>query len=182
MKEAIAVQRKVVEINPLDADAWTDLTMFLLQDGQLRASRDAYARSQEISPGNNEPLGALMLLELLDGRAAETLIAMQKSPVTARSLRGIAIAQHDLGHARESDEALHQLASRVDGPEGDIDYYVTSVHAWRGERDRAFEWLDRAYERHDLSLRLVKIDVFLRNLHGDPRFIAFLRKMNLQVD
>ena len=70
----------------------------------------------------------------------------------------------------------------VEGPEGDIAYQVARVHAWRGERERAFEWLDRAYARHDLGLRLVKVDPFLRNLHIDPRFTAFLKKMNLPPD
>jgi len=182
LKEAVEVQRKVVEINPLDADAWSDLCAFLLQDGQLRAARDAYARSQEISPNNDEVAGHLSTIDLLDGHAAEALIAMQKSPHTASRLRGVAIAQHELHHAHESEEALHQLASMVEGPEGDIAYQVARVHAWRGERERAFEWLDRAYARHDLGLRLVKVDPFLRNLHIDPRFTAFLKKMNLPPD
>jgi serine/threonine-protein kinase len=181
-KEAIAIQRKVVEINPLDADAWSDLCAFLTTDGQLREAREAYARTQEISPGNEEAAGRLGAIDLLDGHATEALIAMEKIPRTADRLLGVAIAQHDLGHAGESEEALRQLASMVDGPEGNIAYQIASVHAWRGERNEAFAWLDRAFARHDIALRLVKVDPFLRNLHGDPRLIAFLKKMNLPPD
>jgi TolB-like protein/Tfp pilus assembly protein PilF len=182
LKESIAVGQKVVQINPLDADAWSDLSAYLLHDGQLRAAREAYSRSQEISPGNAESAGLLALIDLLDGKAAEAMSAIQKLPKTPPPLKAVAIIQHDLGHPRESDEAVHELASLVEGPAGNIAYDVATVHAWRGERERAFEWLDRAYARHDLGLRLVKVDPLLRKLHGDPRFTRFLRKMNLPTD
>ena len=55
-----------------------------------------------------------------------------------------AVAQHDLGRARESQLALEALVAKVEGPESDIAYRIAAVRAWRGERDAAFEWLDRA--------------------------------------
>src|SRR5438128_8925106 len=87
-----------------------------------------------------------------------------------------------LGHARESRQALDALAAKEGGPQGNIAYRVALVHAWRGERDSAFEWLERAYVRHDLELRWLKIEPFLRNLRADPRYTALLRKMNLPLD
>ena len=39
---------------------------------------------------------------------------------------------------------------------------------------KAFEWLDRAYAQRDPSN-----DVFLKNLHHDPRYAAFLKKLDL---
>lgn len=51
--------------------------------------------------------------------------------------------------------------------------------AWRGEKDRAFEWLERAYRQRDGGLGRVKIDPLLISLRRDPRFGALLRKMNL---
>jgi serine/threonine-protein kinase len=53
------------------------------------------------------------------------------------------------------------------------------VYAFRGEKERAFEWLERAYEARDEDLFFIKGDPLLKNLEGDPRFKAFLRKMNL---
>jgi hypothetical protein len=43
-----------------------------------------------------------------------------------------------------------------------------SASAWFGERDRAFDWLDRAYAQHDSGLPYLKSDVLLRSLHGGP--------------
>jgi hypothetical protein len=72
--------------------------------------------------------------------------------------------------------------AKADGPEGNVAYRVAMVHAWRGEDDSAFAWLERAYARHDLELRWLKNDVFLGKIRSDPRFGAFLRKMNLPVE
>ncbi len=51
------------------------------------------------------------------------------------------------------------------------------VHAYRGELDEAFTWLDRAIHRHDTSLTLILGDPFLDNLRDDPRFDAVLERL-----
>jgi hypothetical protein len=49
----------------------------------------------------------------------------------------------------------------------------------RGERDRAFSWLERAYQQHDYNLSYILAEPDLASLHQDPRWKPFLRKMNL---
>ena len=56
---------------------------------------------------------------------------------------------------------------------------IARVCAFRGERDHALEWLERAYVARDEDLYLIKDDPLLKNLEGDPRYHAFLKKMNL---
>ncbi len=182
LKEALATQRKVIEIDPLSVYAWSNLGGYLMQDGQLGAARDAFGRSQEITPDN--PLAAkwLAAIDLLQGHAAKALVAIEKVPGEVDRLMLVSIAQHEMGHARESRQALDALAAKEEGPQGNVAYRIALVHAWRGERDSAFEWLERAYARHDLELRWLKIDPFLRNLRADPRYTALLRKMNLPLD
>jgi hypothetical protein len=53
------------------------------------------------------------------------------------------------------------------------------VYSFRGEPDETFKWLDRAYEQKDPQLITVKFEGPLNSLHGDPRYKAFLKKMNL---
>ena len=60
-------------------------------------------------------------------------------------------------------------------------YQIAEVHAWRGEADQAFAWLDRAREQRDGGLLSVKADPLLRGLRSDPRYHAFLDKMKLPV-
>jgi hypothetical protein len=51
--------------------------------------------------------------------------------------------------------------------------------AFRGQSDEAMHWLERAYTQEDALLRNIKGDLALRSLESDPRYKAFLRKMNL---
>jgi hypothetical protein len=53
------------------------------------------------------------------------------------------------------------------------------AYAWRGDKDRAFKWLQRGYDRRDGGLSNIKIDALLFNLRGDARFGAMLKKMKL---
>ena len=53
------------------------------------------------------------------------------------------------------------------------------MYAFRGEADRAFEWLERAYVQRDGGLTTLKGDPLLKSLERNPRYAAFLKKMRL---
>lgn len=88
-------------------------------------------------------------------------------------LAGIAMAQHDMRHASESQLALEQL---LRDHSRDAPYRIAQVYAWRGQPDEAFAWLDRAFVQRDGGLADVKYDPALRALHADARFRAFLAR------
>src|SRR5882762_7320779 len=175
LKEAIRAERTYLEQDPLNSIGWTNLGSFLGEDGQLQAAREAYAHSLEISPENASAARGLAEVELLEGQPAKALALVAKMPQQVDRLVFTAIAQHD-------EKALGTLRAMVDGPEGDVAYGVATVYGWWGDRDAAFEWLDRAYDRHDLRMRWVKCDAMLRNIRGDRRYPALLKKMNLPLD
>jgi hypothetical protein len=58
-------------------------------------------------------------------------------------------------------------------------YQIAAVYAWRHENDKAFEWIEHAYLRHDAGLVYVPYDRYLANLRTDPRYAALLRKLKL---
>ena len=59
------------------------------------------------------------------------------------------------------------------------EFRMAEIHAQLGEKDQAFQWLEKAYEEHSFWLPFLKVHPHLDSLHGDPRFEALLRKMNL---
>jgi hypothetical protein len=101
---------------------------------------------------------------------------MRKEPLDAARLIGSALADFALGNKANSDTALEQLRNRYAAyiPAG-----IGAVYAYRGESAEAFRWLDRAYEQKDSLLYRIKFAPEFDKLHGDPRYRAFLRKMNL---
>jgi hypothetical protein len=61
----------------------------------------------------------------------------------------------------------------------DSPYQIAEIHAYRGEVDQAFEWLQRSYLQRDPGLNQLKLDPLLKNLRGDPHYSDLLKKMQL---
>jgi hypothetical protein len=55
---------------------------------------------------------------------------------------------------------------------------VAQAYASLGEKDKAFQWLDRAYDEH-ASLLFIKALPDLDNIRSDPRYADLLRRMGL---
>jgi hypothetical protein len=53
------------------------------------------------------------------------------------------------------------------------------IHTALGDIDKSFEILEKAIEERDLNLCLMKVLPEFNNIRSDPRFKAFLKKMNL---
>jgi hypothetical protein len=100
---------------------------------------------------------------------------MEKNPELR--LQGLALAYHALGRKQESDASLAELVGKfADGP-----YLISDVYAFRGEKDRAFERLEKAYAERDAGLTEIKGDPLMKNLEHDPRYAALLKKMGLPL-
>jgi tetratricopeptide (TPR) repeat protein len=58
-------------------------------------------------------------------------------------------------------------------------YYKALINTGLDEKDRAFEWLENAYQEHDLTLVILDIDPMLDSLRGDSRFISLLERVGV---
>lgn len=172
LPEAVAAAKKATELDPLSAAAWAFFSLYLIESRQLAAAQDAVGRLLEIAPQAYQALDYLGFVQLLEGHASQARNTFGQ----LRDLAGIAMAEHTLGHAKESQQALDQFIA-TGGQAGA--YGLAEIYAWRGEKDKAFEWLDRAYQQHASDLYDFRNDVTLTSLHSDPRFGAMLRKMKL---
>lgn len=56
---------------------------------------------------------------------------------------------------------------------------AAQINARLGNRDEAFQWLEKAYEQRSGFVALLKVDPELDSLHSDPRFQTLLDRMNL---
>jgi TolB-like protein len=144
--------------------------------GQLSAAEVSIRSGIEISPtfsDNHYLLGQILLEE---GQLNASLKEMQMEPDAGGRDAGLALVYHALGRHAESDQALAQLTQQMTAiwPCG-----IANVHAYRGQIDDSFRWLDKAYAQRDISLQFVNGSPLLRNLRGDPRYKAFLKKMHL---
>jgi TolB-like protein/Flp pilus assembly protein TadD len=179
LDEGISFTRKAIDLDPLAVASWGNLAGFLMRRGEFDGARQAAGRALEIQEDSAYVLFSLGSTQLLEGNAQEALGSFRPIKDEDLQLCGIALAEHTLGHARESQRALEDLIAQ---DASHAAAQVAEVYAWRGEKDKAFEWLDRALRQHDGGLSDIKTDPFLVSLHGDERFTAFLRKMNFPTD
>src|SRR5665213_3559047 len=174
LPEAIAMTRKAIELDPLSSLTWSELGMLLIGARQFTAADEAIRRALEIQPESNFGLGDLGTLQLLEGKATQALATARRGTYEDGRLQLTAMAEYSLGHAKESHRALDRLIAKSGH---NCAYCVATVYAWRGEKDKAFEWLERAFVQHESNLTDIKHD--FDSLLGDARYSAMMRKMNL---
>jgi hypothetical protein len=58
-------------------------------------------------------------------------------------------------------------------------HQIAGVYAWRGETDKAFEWLQISYDNHDTGILSLLIDPLMRGLRSDPRYKIMVEKVGL---
>jgi TPR repeat protein len=80
------------------------------------------------------------------------------------------MAYHALGRKADSDAALTALIAKY---EKDAPYNIAYVYAFRGEADKAFEWLDKAVEYGDRGLAEIVTENLFDKIHADPRWLPF---------
>jgi len=174
--ESVAASRKAIELDPLSSSAWTNLgSAYLADRGQFHEAREAFERARSLNPESSFANFNLAALELLEGHAQAALAASVRAGEVWRQT-GTAMAEHNLGHAAESQRALDELIAKYAHESA---YQIAEVYGWRGEKDKAFEWLDRSYAQRDGGLTLIKTDLLIESLRMDARFAAMVRKLGL---
>jgi serine/threonine protein kinase/Tfp pilus assembly protein PilF len=176
LDEAVAMAKQALKGDPLNADAWSRLGGNQFFQGDYLAARESLQRSLEINPEQTWAAAEIALTFLLMGDPASALPVSQRAAAEEFRLQGAALAEHDLGNVKRAEQRLNELISKyADGAACQI----AEVYAWWGDKGKAFQWLDRAYVQRDGGLGTVKVDPLLKSLRLDPRFKAFLHKMNL---
>jgi TolB-like protein len=166
-----------VQLDPLNPVAHMVLGWNIyLHTGQFTEAEQSFRRGLQIAPkwGSGQYfLGeSLMLQGHLDAALAE----FKKETIDDGQFEGSAMALFAAGRKSESDAKL-TAAIRQNGTSWPSE--IARVYAFRGERDHALEWLQRAYDSKDEDLYIIRGDPLFKNLEGDPRYKAFLKKMNL---
>jgi tetratricopeptide (TPR) repeat protein len=173
--ESIRLFHEGLERNPLDATATYWLGGVLYDAGRLEEAAEKARQALELDPAFAGTHAFLGVVYLRQGRKEDALAEIERGPDPARKLYAQALACWSLGRRADSDSALQTLENQF----ADADaYLIAEIYADRGEIDKAFPWLDRAYRQHDTQLIFLKVDPDLRNLHGDPRYHALLVRLN----
>ncbi len=173
--DALQLDRRAVDLDPLNADSWEGLGETELFMGHL----DQAAADMKKAIGLNPDVWGA------DVRLSQTYVLQARPEDALAQIEGVRYAPHRaylyaltyyaLGRQEEADAALSELIAKY---HANMAYQVAEVYAFRNESDKALEWLNRAYAQRDSGLIETKVDPFLKSLHKDPRYTAFLKKLN----
>ena len=174
LKDAIALDEAVVRRDPVNT-SW----LFNLASAQNWAGRydEAIGSLRAVQTLNPGYAGShLVFGEALLGKGdpSGALAEVQRETTEPFKMMGLPMAYHALGRKADSDAALAALIAKYGK---DAPYDVAYIYAYRGEADKAFEWLDKAAAAHDTSLILLLVENLFANIHSDPRWLPFLRKL-----
>ncbi|HYN15983.1 MAG TPA: tetratricopeptide repeat protein, partial [Terriglobales bacterium] len=175
-EEALALDRRAVELDPLSVPTHYNLGVHAYLAGRLEEAVAAFKKAQELNleyPASHATLGRVYLAQ---AHPQEALAEMEREPEPVWRLHGLALAYHALGRKKEADAALAEYVAKY---HADWAFQIAELYAFRGEADRALEWLERAYAQRDGGLAEMKGDPLLKSLEHDPRYAAFLKKMRL---
>jgi len=176
LDEAIRLDRELVDRNPLDAGAWLQLYAALLRANRLTEAEPAARTFLELNPRGAFAHAALGLVLLYQHKPNEALQEMGKETDEPTRLLFSSQVLWELGRRKEADELLAEAKARY----GDTAaFIIAGRYAVRNEKDEAFMWLDRAYERREPGVIEIRTDEAFRNLYEDPRWKAFLSKLKL---
>ena len=174
-EEAVELAQRACELDPLNPQAFSTLGQLYYDMGRQEKAAATTKRSMELFNLPYTP-ELLALVYLAQGNADSALVTLERETSDLLQVQGRALVYHALGRKSASDSALAQLIARY---ETRMAYHIAQVYSFRGESDRAFEWLERAFAQREQGLAGVKRDRLLQNLHRDPRYAAILTKLRL---
>jgi serine/threonine protein kinase/Flp pilus assembly protein TadD len=175
--EARQLSERSVELDPLNPETLMNHGRLLMWTGELVKARNAYKRALELSP---TMAGVHMLYGwtyLLEDKLDKALEITQTEEVNGYRNCGLAMIYHAKNMKAESDKALEKLLTLGD----QWGFQFACVYAYRGESDKAFEWLEKSRALRDPGIPISKVSPFLKSLHSDPRWPEFLAKLGLSA-
>jgi TolB-like protein len=173
---AIALGEYQVARDPVNVDGYDALGLAYRYNGELEKSISAYRMLLSLAPDAGWEHTALGDVLLQKGDSNAALAEFQKEPIECFRLSGYSRAYHALGRTAESDATLAEMKQKCAAKKP---FSIAATLADRGDVDGAFEMLGKAAEIRDLDLGAVAIYPTFARMHGDPRWVPFLRKLGM---
>jgi serine/threonine-protein kinase len=181
-EEGLTEARAAIELDPASVSIRRSLGWLQYYAHQNEAALDNLKRALAMNPTAEETHRLLGLVHLQQGMYDEAEAAFKEALANTESG---AMAFAGLGHvaahrgrmveARGILDELHERArTRYISPVAFTGLYVTL-----GEHDRAFEWLEKAYQERRGWLAYLNIEPLLEGIRPDPRFQRLVERMRL---
>jgi eukaryotic-like serine/threonine-protein kinase len=180
--EAMAEVRKGEELDPLSMVVLTNVGWTLAYAGRLPEAIEAYRKALSLDPNYAQAHWRLSGAYAKLGRFDEATQAVEKAAALSgrnpSSLAWMARIYAVAGRRSEAKALLEQLltlsATRYVSPLG-----IAYIYFNLDDKDRCFEWLERAYQERSNGIAYLGADPYLEPLRADPRYRELMRRVDL---
>jgi TolB-like protein/cytochrome c-type biogenesis protein CcmH/NrfG len=173
-QQVIRLGEYVVAHDPVNTLAHATLGGSYARAGRYDEALASLQTSLRLAPGRSLAHYTMGVILLAKNDPKAALAEMLQEPAESWHLDGLALSYHALGRHAESDAALAELIKKY---EKEASWNIAYIHAFRGEADEAFKWLDKAAVYRDPGLSLTAMQWLFANIQQDPRWLPFLRKI-----
>jgi len=175
LNRGLEYYKQAVALDPVNGQARSFLAFTLVVAGRFEEARAEYPRVVELNSAIPWAHAGLGLGYLLQRKFEEAAAAAEGDAGNWAKLLVVSCARWGQKKISESNAALAELEKLGDTAA----YQVAEVHAYRGEKDLAFEWLERARQQRDPGLANMRMDPLLGNITKDARWNTFLHTIGL---
>ena len=180
-EEAEREIRRALEIDPLSLVSNGDLGLLSYYRRDYGQAVRAYRQTLAIAPDFSLAWLGLGLAYAQQGAGDHAIDAARRVTNLGQAPPALAVLGYvyaRAGKAREARAVLDDLLALARTRFVSA-YYVAGVFVGLGDRDRAFQWLDRACDERASMLGTLKVDPAFDPLRGDPRFAVLLGRAGL---
>ena len=179
--ESLAMIQRARELDPMSSIIASAFAWVQQMRGDHQASIENLLKLTEFDPTFGITYATLGLSYLKTGRSAEAVAALEK----AAQLNRYGVTLGDLGYVyavtgkrTEALAVIKELEEKYARKETN-GLSIACVYAGLGDKDKAFEWLEKDFQNRDGYLPSITASIPLESLRDDPRFKAMLKRMNL---
>jgi len=174
LDQSLALAEYAAGRDPISVSSHENLGWAYFLTGRLDEAAVAFRTGLSLKPDAEILHSSLGEMLLHHGDPQAALVEMKLEPFELNRLFGLTMAYHALGQKTKSDAALKELMKKG---EKIMPYYIAETLAFRGESNRAFEWIEKAIKYRDPYISWAAIDPKLVVLHTDPRWVPLLRRL-----
>ena len=146
---AIALAEYMIARDPVNVSGYDRLALAYRDAGRLDDAIVQFRTALKFSPEYGAERALLGEVLLQKGDAEAALAEIQQESIEDYRLVGLSMAYHALGRKVDSDAALEELIAKH---QQTMAFNIAYVFAFRGEADRAFDWLDKASRHTAISV------------------------------
>ena len=180
--EAIVAMKRAIDLEaPLGVVA-TILGLAYHCARRFDSAIEQFRKILDADPGN---VGAHILLAesyACAGQLEKAIEECERSLALAGSMTifrlHAAASYAKIGKTEEARQILREVESTWK-PGDPVAYFIGAVHARLLEKDAAFEWLEKAFQQHEILLVEFKVYPMFDGLHDDPRFVELVKRIGI---